>query len=147
MSMIEHVWSVLCSRAVVDRFSNNVSLENVIEQITIPGDPTPELRIPMAFDLLSFWVRAKDDEPSRGTQRVSVILPSGEVKFTGEYEINLESHPRGRVKVFFPELPVPIEGRYIFRVEIKNDNEDAWNKVAEIPLQIYFKKPEEITAG
>jgi hypothetical protein len=35
--MVEHIWTVLCSHAVVDKDTNNVSLHNVIEQVNVKG--------------------------------------------------------------------------------------------------------------
>ncbi len=33
--MIDHVWTVICSRAVIDADSNILSLQSIIEQIEI----------------------------------------------------------------------------------------------------------------
>ena len=38
--MIEHIWSVLCSRSVIDSETNNVSIQDVIEHIIINAEPT-----------------------------------------------------------------------------------------------------------
>ena len=46
--MIEHAWSVLCTRSVTDRESNNISLFEVIEQISTVG-PAPPPGAPTAF--------------------------------------------------------------------------------------------------
>jgi hypothetical protein len=91
--MIDHVWTVLCSRAVVDRDSNNASLENVIERVTIEGQPPSDAALPLPLDVMTLWTRTAPDQPCRGHMRLDCLFPSGK-KF-GEFTavVNLEQSP------------------------------------------------------
>ena len=53
--MIHHVWTVLCSRALIDRDSNNISIHNVLEQLNIAAPPQPDLALNIHFEILSLW--------------------------------------------------------------------------------------------
>jgi hypothetical protein len=58
--MIDHVWTILCSRAVIDRDTNNMSLLEVIEQLTL-GDASPPVEgeglAPIQLELVTLWTR------------------------------------------------------------------------------------------
>jgi hypothetical protein len=144
--MIEHVWSVLCSRAVVDRYSNNVSMQNVVEQISISEEPRPDAVLGSQMDLITFWTRAGNDEPGRGESRVYVISPSGERRPSIEQKVDLTKHARLRNRLTIQMLKVAESGRYSFVVEYRNHGDEDWTRVASVPLQVIFEPPEPETA-
>ena len=146
--MIDHVWTVLCSRAVIDKDSNNASLETALEIVTVMGAPLPQAMLPIPFDVMTAWIRADPDIPCRGKMRLVFVLPSGETFGSPiEAEIDLTGNERHRQKVHFPGLPVAEAGRHIARVELQNEGESEWHQVAAVPLTIIFKPPEEESAA
>ena len=78
--MIDHVWTILCSRAVIDRDTNNMSLLEVIEQLTL-GDASPPVEgeglAPIQLELVTLWTRRRDDESESGRARIRFYRPSG----------------------------------------------------------------------
>lgn len=137
--MIEHIWSVLCSRSVIDSETNNVSIQNVIEQIIINGEPTENGFLPIPLELITLWGREKVDETSEGTERVTFISPNGKSEIISETIIDLTKVERHRQRIRFPGLPVSEAGKHYFKVETKNDNNE-WEQVAAIPLKILFQQ-------
>lgn len=136
--MIEHIWSVLCSRSVIDAETNNVSIQDVVEQITINAEPAKDGFLPFPLELITLWGRKETNEPATGVERVTFITPSGTSKIVSEAEINLSSVERFRHRVKFPGLLVSEAGKYYFKVELKNgDNE--WREASAIPLKIIFQ--------
>lgn len=140
--MIDHVWTVVCSRAVIDRESNNVSLQNIIEQINIRGEPIPDRVVAVQLEVVTLWVRADFDVPSQATTRLTVLSPSGNVLGSFESDIDVSEYERFRARVKFEGLLMPELGRYAFRTELKNKGESEWHEVATIPLKIVFVSPE-----
>ena len=142
--MIDHVWTVICSRAVIDKESNNFSLQNVLEKVTIYGAPSPRTQIPESFDIVTTWIRSDPGMPCRGAMRLTFVLPSGEI-FGSVMELNIEltQNERYRQKIHFQGLPAAEAGRHIARVELQNEGESEWRQVAAIPLEIDFQPPEE----
>ena len=137
--MIDHVWTVLCSRAVVDHMSNNVSIQNVIEQIVIKESPTPNGRLNYSMDIVSFWVRSDPGAPASGRIRLSYNTPSGENIGSFGGEIDLTAVERARNIFHFESLPAREPGRHYFFMEIQIGDNDEWQKVAAIPLMILFE--------
>jgi len=140
--MIDHVWTVVCSRAVIDRESNNVSLQNIIDQINIRGEPIPDSVVAVQVEVVTSWVRADFDVPSQATTRLTFLSPSGNVLGSFESDIDLSEYERFRARAKFEGLPMPEPGRYAFRMELKNIGGSEWHEVATIPLKIVFGSPE-----
>jgi hypothetical protein len=141
--MIEHVWTVICSRVVVDQESNNLSIQNVLERVTIPGEPIPETLVPMPFEVVTMLTRADREEPVRGSMRMQMLFPSGKVFDTREADIAMTRHTTYRVRNRFSGLPIAEAGRHVFTVELRNAGEEQWRQVAAVPLMILLKPPEE----
>lgn len=56
--MIDHVWTVLCSHAITDTDTNNLTLYNTIEQVSVLEAPQPGAILGLTFEVVSFWIRA-----------------------------------------------------------------------------------------
>jgi hypothetical protein len=141
--MIDHVWTVVCSRAVIDRESNNVSLENVLEQLTISTGPKPGGLLPIRIDVMTLWVRSDFNVPATGTGRVTFVSPSGAESELLEFPINLEEHQRFRSRARYQALPLAESGRYSFRVDLRVDGAEEWQTVSVVPLEVNFAPPVE----
>jgi len=137
--MIDHVWTVFCSRSVVDRETNNVSLHDVIEQFTIGDEPSPDGIIPGRADLMTLWARADLTVPAMGRGRFDYLSPSGRVLSSQEYEIDLSEYRRYRAVTRFHAISVPEAGRYAFRIALWDDDAAAWQTVAEVPVEVTFE--------
>ena len=140
--MIKHVWTVVCQNVIIDRNTNNLSLQNIFEQIDIQGEPTPKAKVPIKFDVVSLWTRTNPDIPSRGQMRLSLLSPSGEKIGGREGEINLVDTERYRIVTHFPGLPAEEAGRHIFKIELQQEAMSEWNQVASVPLTVNFSPPE-----
>ena len=139
--MIQHVWSVLSSRSVIDQDNNNVSLQNVLEQLVILQELKPRGRIMCPMQLTTLWCRVDNDVSAEGRARVTLVSPTGEEFGSAEYAVDLSIAPRHRQRTNFDFLPVDMLGRYVFIVE--QQAEDAqWQSEAVIPLQVLQKLEE-----
>ena len=140
--MIDHIWTVVCSRAVIDRDSNSVSLENVIEQLNIRDKPRPEGQLPISLQIATLWARSDLNVSARGTGRMTLMAPSGQAFGPFEFDVDLSEARRHRTRGTFHELPLPEPGRYVFRIELRENSEEEWHQVAAIPLEVIFTAPE-----
>lgn len=140
--MIEHVWTVVCSRSVIDSESKNVTLQNVIERVTISEEPVASGVLPIELEVVTLWARADFDEPSRARARLTLLSPSGPVGDPFEYDLDLSRYHRTRTRTRVQGLPAGEAGRHVFRVELQNEGESTWHQVAAVPLEIRFEPPE-----
>ena len=139
--MLEHIWSVLCARSIIDSETNNVSIQDVVEQITINAEPIENGFLPFPLELITLWGRKESDKPAKGTERVTFVTPSGKSEVVSEAEIDLSSVERHRHRVRFPGLPVSEAGKYYFKVEMKNGSNE-WKLASAVPLKVIFQPAE-----
>jgi len=76
--MIHHRWSIACARAVVDRYTNNISLEHIIEQINIQGPLPTENAIPIELDIMTLWATDEPGDSEIAQSRLTIVAPDGE---------------------------------------------------------------------
>lgn len=137
--MIQHVWTVVCSRAVVDQVSNNISLQNVIERVEIGDEPTPGGVLPIELDIMTLWVRADPETPAHGTMRATFKSPDGSVtKGPWELDVDLTEVTHHRCRGHIQGLEVAESGRHAFHIEVRQEDELQWREVAVVPLSIIF---------
>mgnify|MGYP001026944367 CR=1 FL=1 len=138
--MIAHVWTVVCRQSVIDRDSNNVSLLNVLEQITLHGeaeaDADERALVPIGMEVVTLWSRSDYDVPAGGVQKLTLLSPSGEVLASGEQHTDLSKHRRFRNRARFRGLPLAGPGRYVFRVEQRETDDAEWHHVTDVPLEV-----------
>jgi len=142
--LIEHIWTILCSRVITSRETNNVSLIEVMEEVKLDvgveddKQSTVESTIPFPFKLVlvSLWSRMEDEKPIVGTARDIFLAPSGEILGNQEFKINLSDHVRMRTMRNFINLPIPVKesGKYRFRTEFLDEENNTWIEVSNIPL-------------
>lgn len=135
--MIEHIWTVLCTHAVIDGDTNNLSLFDVLEQLSLKG---PKLEagglLPFKCELVSFWAREDPNQPAKGKARVVLITPSGKELKPHEYAIDLTTFARSRNRTIMEAVPVPEAGLFAFRTELWDEPKKTWVAQARTPLSI-----------
>ncbi len=137
--MIEHVWSVLCQNATIDSETGNVSLQNILETLTISGEVTGEIKLPMQYEIFSEWTRTDENQPAKGMMRLFFCDPADECKQQLQLPVDLSEHLFARTRVKSGGLTINEPGRYKFLVELKLDGSDKWEQVAALPLVVNFE--------
>ena len=142
--MAEHVWSVLCYKGCLDKFTNQVSLLDVLDRITI--EPVEGMEIEAAFplqaDLVSLWYRSDWQKEESTKTRVRLRFPDG-TWAPKDYvlEIDLTENPRNRTFVKMAVLPYEGKGVYRFVVEVLGPDGE-WRHCASVPLEMKLKQSE-----
>lgn len=134
--MIMHVWTVLCSRSSIDRETNNVSLFDVLEQITIEDWAGHPGLVPGQFELVSLWSRYELDRPSRGEARLTLRTPGGGTHAEQMQPIDLREYRRLRNRTRLPAIPIDVPGSYRFVIECRQMDQEEWVQVAIVPLEV-----------
>ena len=145
---IRHIWTVLCQRSLIDIDSNNISLIDVIEQISMSA-PTPSEQqskgqiqvgtVPFNFEVVSLWSRAEESQPALGQCRVTLLSPSGPLGEANHVPVDLRKYERTRIRQRFGGLSVSKAGQYFFRVEYRDDGETEWCEVGAIPFKVIIE--------
>ncbi len=136
-----HIWSVLCARSIIDSETNNISIIDVIEQVSVPAlPPAPAggtVFLPLSLELVSLWSRENGEIPENSRCRVQIFSPGGMpagMPSTIDFQIDLTVHQRSRTRARMPGLPIRESGTCRFVVEMSRNG--TYSQVASIPIQI-----------
>ena len=142
------IWAILCRNAITDQQSNNISLIEVIDEITIPAPPpanVPETSedsgIALDASLVMLFARSHQDSPEVAQSRLRIVAPNGTQIQSVEQEIDLTEIPRARAIGRLIGLPtvLPQDGEYLLKIEAKAPDSD-WEEGFELPLWINLQE-------
>lgn len=140
------LWATICQSSSIDRETNNVSLFNILEQISVPeppaiGEETMSLSAASGpFELFILASRTDEDIGEHYQARVRLCFPSNGAEASFPIEFDMISVHRNRIRIGFPALPISGEGIYRFIIEA-GENEN-WYELFEIPLLVSYQEYE-----
>jgi hypothetical protein len=137
------LWALLCQSVVVDKTTNNVSLFNVIEEVSIPilsKSPTTMTEIPLdavpaLFNFVILFARTDPEVAEVGRARIKTSGPGATSNTSQEFEVDLTQFRRSRSILRVPGLPVAAEGDMIFQIEGK-DERSNWGEQFRLPIRV-----------
>jgi hypothetical protein len=149
--MATHIWTLVCEQALVDRFSNNLTIINVVEQFSITLErigeaPAEEVTptVPCTFTVVTMWHRSDPSVEEESSVRVRLVSPSGKL-VTKEQELRLElkgERTRARHIANYRGVPISENGDYKVQAQ-RLEKSGRWKTEATvlIPVQIKIDEP------
>lgn len=141
--MINHAWTVVCEKSIIDKETNNISLD-VLEQMAIRTLPFPAdvkgIIFPVQMEIISLWYRGLSEDGAKGHARLRIIMPNNEEVSVTNIDIDLITSHRQRTRSRLNGLPVPknVSGYFYFIVEMELDHN--WVEVSRIPLEVKLEE-------
>ena len=137
--MIQHVWTVVCQKSIIDKDTNNISLD-VLEQLKIkiptPPEKTKGVIFPITIEIVSLWCRGPAEEKIKGHGQLKIEAPNHEVVGTTMIDIDLMNSCRHRTRVRLEGLPIPKNTSGFFHFAISLKSENKWTEVTRVPLEV-----------
>ncbi len=145
---LKHIWSVLCGSSVLDQDTNNLTLNNLIEQVSIKlskedvekkeKEKTKGFAVPVQMQVVVRIMKTAQDVNLAFELKLDLINPSGEiVNSMNPINIALKKGLKNvRVRNNIPVLFVDKEGEYIIVVSIKEAGESKFTEVDRVPLDV-----------
>ena len=137
--MIQHVWTVVCQKSIIDKDTNNISLD-VLEQLKIKISSLPEkaegIIFPIKIEIVSLWCRGRGEEKIKGDGQLKIEGPNNKVVGNAMIDIDLMSSHRSRTRVRLEGLPIPKGASGVFHFVILLKSENKWIQVARVPLEV-----------
>ena len=147
LKKIKHTWSILCEKSVIDVESNNLSLQNIIEelQVDIPEDKLATIggvkNILFRLEIVTHWNRdtgINEDLPF--DLMIRQLDPDGEVMHSFEHTpIFPKGKKRLRQRIKMESLLIKDPGTYVFEVLAKEDKAGDFILVNKINLDVKLK--------
>ncbi len=147
--MIQNIFSVLCESSIIDKDTNNITINNVLEQIKIAvslddrqlSQKDFPINTPIKYEFISLWKNNKPNPKQTFDIELVVLDPNDKIiqtipqKF--KFEIGITRH-RSIFKI--SGFVATINGTYTFLIRIKTETENIFQKVAKVPLEVEIIK-------
>lgn len=141
--MADLMWALICYKASLDKETNQVSLLDVLEELTLAGDPTStiaegeKIAIAQHMEFATLWKRTEFEKPEVGVaMKLEIIAPSGKTLVaSAELPLRLDTARRYRGIIRMEGLPFEGFGFYQFRLLGKH-GEENWQEVTSVPLEL-----------
>lgn len=150
-SALEVKWALLCKNASIDQQSNQVSLFNILEELTINKGPlstsvvkksssfSDNTQIPGEFTLVvQFEKHAKEGTPSfQPEMELKIVDPDGDLISSNILPLNFEENKnRLRAIVAFSAFVVKNPGVYNYVVSIRSSKKEAFEEATRVPVDV-----------
>ena len=148
---VKNLWAILCYKCIIDKATNQISLVDIIEGITLGAEPAgaeyvealeKELAehevvlLPMKMQLVMTWTRTDRDQPQIGEARAELFTPSGKVIARSLIDVDLTHAMNNRTFIQFPAFPYTGLGTYLMVVSSRLKGGKRWKKVAELNVDV-----------
>lgn len=147
--MLNHVWSVLCRRAIIDSSTNNLTISDVLEELTIDikvekqnADKMKQINLPLEFEIVSMW--KKEDVVTthlKADCEIEVLSPEGKQMKTFTQLVDMPSGMK-RLRTILKVMGFVVEGsgEYLLKVSVKEEGHKTFKAVSELPLVVNLNK-------
>ena len=146
---MNHNWSILCKKSVIEAESNVISLLELMEKITIGQRIAStgsvivpnQFVMPLDFELVSHFSGISKNNV-KPFLKVELFNKQSEKMGQTEHELKINSNAKTlRSRVIFNGVKIKGEGTYTFKVSLKENEKGSYKEVANIPLEIEIMKP------
>jgi hypothetical protein len=151
--MAEHVWSVLCTKSIVDSKSNQLTLVEAIQRINVNREQKSleqEMEKHGGFlfpmELVSLWVRTDPEVGETTTAKLTLSDPTSGVRREWITSVDLESHSSMRLRYGLEGVPWGGAGRY-WLVVSESIGEGQWKIWSRVPLEIKINESPAVESG
>jgi hypothetical protein len=129
---IKHIWTLLCRRSVIDNETNNLSLYDILEQLTIKinvkknsEEKIYNINIPIEYEVISFWTKSPDISEFNGELKLDIVNPKGKILKFFEKPLTIPKDKRRlRSRIRISGFIADMEGIYTFRMNYRETAED-----------------------
>lgn len=147
---IKFIWGIICSSSSVDIDTNNLSLQNIIEQLEIGQKVTasqgaPEefpkegAVVPLHMEIVSFWKRSAPYDESSTRAKIQIFDPQNTMISGWDFELKFQKNiERLRSRIKLEGFKITTPGEYRFVIEIQQEKGTAFTRVGEISLPVKF---------
>jgi hypothetical protein len=148
---IKHIWNVIAQSSLVEQETNNISILKVLEQLNVnlsvkdqewlKNNPGKAVLVPFPFQIISLWQSINPKKDPMADVEIEFFDPIGlslqNIKFKLQFEAK---KTRMRSITTSPIVSVIDTGVYLFKIRIKEEEEDSFLEVAEIPIEVRITK-------
>lgn len=128
------------SGSSLDRYSHNVTLFNMVEQLNFPKDQLPPAGAILPLEIHAYFQLEPGEVNHRFEARFSLVASSGLETMTDSFA-HKSTTPRFRTRIVGLPLP-PVAGEYDLRVDTRQAGAESWHRDSLVwPLIVTETEP------
>lgn len=145
---VKHVWTIICRKTIQDASTNNVSLMDVLEQVSFlpPKEIFEKMELnqgkpfglPIEYEIVSMWEREVANEDTKGGVVIKLQDPNGrvlqEIAHIFQFKPGIK---RWRLTGKIRGLRITTPG--VYRFNVYHDENNSQKEVASIPLEVLIQ--------
>ena len=145
---MKHIWSVLCSKSIVDEQTNLISLFDCMEEIQVHFSGADKKNIsvlkkdekknvPVNLEITSLWFSEEIKEDRKLEIKIGLYNPGNKniAPILNEFTLPKE-YKRLRTRIKINSIPFTISGEYNFDISFKERGQRNYTDATRIPLTI-----------
>ena len=147
---INHHWTILCGSSSVDQQTNNISLFNLIEQLSLNikredwekarSEGKKGFLAQKQFEIITLWEKGELEDEISAEIEIRLVDPKGNVLHKQPYQLSFAKHvKRHRQRLTWSGIKLTQAGVYIFSINIKYPNSDQFEEVGMVELAVNIK--------
>lgn len=149
----EYIGAIVCTGASVDQETNNLTLFNMIEEVSIfekqlqasTKDGDKERVAPFAFELVTLWRKNVKNQEISAQEKIELVDPNNKVLQKIEHPMLMKSeHKRLRNRIKISGFKITTAGEYIFRIYIKESDSEEYRFGGETQITVNILKDGEL---
>ena len=142
-NIVELVWAVPCSLSSTDQERNNVSLFNVIEQLTIKNtdlavaDKDGKRKMNFSFEFLTLWRKLMDEKSVIVDTEINWEDPNEKTLRKVAYPLEIKKEfQRIRLRTALQGIEITGAGYYHLVVRLRQPGESEFSVAARVPIEV-----------
>ncbi len=147
---IDHQWTILCGSSSVDQQTNNISLFNIIEQLSLNikrenwekalKEKKEGFLARTQFEIVTLWEKEDLEDEISAEVEVRLVDPKGNVLHKQPYQLSFAKQvKRHRQRLTWSGMKLTQAGVYIFSINIKYPNATQFEEVGTVKLLVNIK--------
>lgn len=147
---IKHHWTILCGSSSVDQQTNNLSLFNLIEQLTLNikredwekamSEGKKGFLARTQLEIITLWEKGELEDEISAEAEIRLIDPKGDVLHKQPYKFNFtDKIKRHRERLTWNGMKLTQAGIYTFSINIKPSGSDEFEEVETVKLLVNIK--------
>jgi hypothetical protein len=116
----------VCVGSSVDQHSNNATLFNLVEQVTVPPNTPPPPGGLIPLEIHAYFAFRPEELRQSFDVRFALVARTGLETYSDVFE-HVSQTPRYRTRTMGIPLP-PIADQYELRVDIRSSGVEAWRR-------------------
>ena len=147
---IDYQWTILCGSSSVDQQTNNISLFNIIEQLTLNikkedwekamKERKKGFLARTQFEIVTLWEKEGLEDEIFAEVEVRLVDPKGNILHKQPYQLNFAKQvKRHRQRLTWSGMKLTQSGVYIFSINIKPSGSDQFDEAGVVKLLVNIK--------